>query len=169
MSIIEFETIMNMNYNEFNERFQLRESGYEFVSILKGQGQGQGQGKRERDDCLSLCDGVYADFLDWAYFNRHLLEFLTLEDMRELAPSFYTHDRRWYIVNKKDRSFKNIRFSLSPPPLRRSSQITTEEINDFLDHAFIGEEWVGPFPVSPNIYLDEDLLRDYLLDLAISL
>jgi len=156
MSIIEFETIMNMNYNEFNERFKLWESGYELVSILKGDREG------ERDDCLSVCDGVYADFLDWAYFNRHLLEFLTMEDIRELAPSFYSHDRRWYIVNKNDMSFKNIRFSLSPPTLQRSSLITSEEIHEFLDDAFIGKEWVGPFPVSPNIYLDEDLLRKYL-------
>jgi hypothetical protein len=166
MSIIEFETIMNMNYNEFNERFQLWESGYEFVSILRGDG--EGERKREGDDCLTVCDGVYADFLDWAYFNRHLLEFLTMEDISELAPSFYSHDRRWYIVNKKDQSFRNIRFSLSPPALRRSSLITNEEIHEFLDDAFIGEEWIGPFPVSPNIYLDEHLLRDYLVDLAIS-
>ena len=155
--IVPFETIMHMNYDDFHTTFALWESESESVSVSVL--------KREKPDCLTLCDGVYADFLDWAYFNRHLLEFLSIKDMYDLAPSFYPYKKKWYMVNKKDMSYRPISQTTSPIALRRSFHVTPEEIKESF---LIGEEWSGPFMVSPHVYLNEDHLRDYLTDICVS-
>ena len=163
---LSFETIISMDYNEFYNTF------ISFISIKEGGFWGGEEyhgfsciciekptsSPKQEEPCLFLSEGVYCDFLDWAYYNRHLLQYFTMENLYEIAPTFYSHERRWYIVNKKDLSYKIISSSLSPPRLRRLSHVTSEE----LENLFHPDGWVGPFPVSPHIYLDTNLLQEYL-------
>ena len=151
---VPFATVMNMTYDQFHETFASCDSDFELVSVTNVEAQ-------EKPVSLILCEGVYSDFLDWAYFNRHLLAFLSIKDMFDLAPTFYSHEKQWYMVNQKDMSYKHIHCSISPPVLRRST-CRMEEIQDCLNALCISEEWTGPFVVSPHIYLDEKSLREYL-------
>jgi hypothetical protein len=160
-----FETVMSMDYNAFYNTFVSfldvkqggfwlgeEEHGFSFVIIEKPNTKSE-----QEEPCLSLSEGIYCDFLDWAYYNRHLLQSFTMEDLYEMAPTFYSHERRWYLVNKKDLSYKLVSYSLSPPRLRRLSHITMEEIENVFH-----EDYVGPFTVTPHIYLESDLLQEYL-------
>jgi len=164
---LSFETVMSMDYNAFYNTFVSfldvkqggywfrgeEEEGFSYVCIEKPISKSE-----QEEPCLSLSEGVYCDFLDWSYYNRHLLQYFTMKDLYELAPTFYSHERRWYIVNKKDLSYKLAYSSLSPPRLRRLSNVTLEEIENVFH-----EDWVGPFSVTPRIYLDSsDLLQEFL-------
>jgi hypothetical protein len=136
-----FETVMSMDYNAFYNTFvsflDVKQGGFwlgeeehcfSFVIIEKPNTKSE-----QEEPCLSLSEGY------------------------EMAPTFYSHERRWYLVNKKDLSYKLVSYSLSPPRLRRLSHITMEEIENIFH-----EDYVGPFTVTPHIYLESDLLQEYL-------
>jgi len=150
-----YETISTMSYKTFEDIFSME--------VLP-----TWEKKTDTTEITNLVfnDGMHTDFMDWLYFNRHLLEYLTIEETKPLAPHFYAYEKNLYLVKFEMNELVYKPFVFETVPMRRQKHITEEEMEKIKEDIELAKKdpWKGPFDVSPELCKNKSLVQEYFME-----